>query len=64
MGKNVLHVAVFEKNNDRTIYNLVYRDGKGGNNYMKRFAVTGVTRDKEYNMTIGTEKSTKSPRFS
>lgn len=57
IGKNVLHVAVFEKNNDRTIYNLVYRDGKAGNNYMKRFAVTGVTRDKEYNMTMGTEGS-------
>ncbi|MCK9412409.1 MAG: DNA gyrase/topoisomerase IV subunit A [Prolixibacteraceae bacterium] len=57
IGKNVLHVAVFEKNNDRTIYNLVYRDGKGGNNYMKRFAVTGVTRDKEYNMTLGTDGS-------
>ena len=57
IGKNVLYVAVFEKNNDRTIYNLVYRDGKGGNNYMKRFAVTGVTRDKEYNMTMGTEGS-------
>ena len=57
VGKNVLHVAVFEKNNDRTIYNLVYRDGKGGNNYMKRFAVTGVTRDKEYNMTLGTDGS-------
>ncbi len=57
VGKNLLHVAVFEKNNDRTIYNLVYRDGKGGNNYMKRFAVTGVTRDKEYNMTLGTDGS-------
>ncbi|MCL6100983.1 MAG: DNA gyrase/topoisomerase IV subunit A, partial [Bacteroidetes bacterium] len=57
VGKNVLYVAVFERNNDRTIYNLVYRDGKGGNNYMKRFAVTGVTRDKEYNMTLGTEGS-------
>ncbi|HWS01191.1 MAG TPA: DNA gyrase/topoisomerase IV subunit A, partial [Prolixibacteraceae bacterium] len=57
VGKNVLHVAVFEKNNDRTIYNLVYRDGKAGNNYMKRFAVTGVTRDKEYNMTLGTDGS-------
>ena len=57
IGKNVLHVAVFEKNNDRTIYNLVYRDGKAGNNYMKRFAVTGVTRDKEYNMTMGTDGS-------
>jgi len=53
----LLHFAVFEKNNDRTIYNLVYRDGKGGNNYMKRFAVTGVTRDKEYNMTMGTDGS-------
>ena len=57
IGKNVLHVAVFEKNNDRTIYNLVYRDGKGGYNYMKRFAVTGVSRDKEYNMTLGTDGS-------
>lgn len=57
VGKNLLHVAVFEKNNNRTIYNLVYRDGKGGNNYMKRFAVTGVTRDKEYNMTLGTDGS-------
>ncbi|MCE1199911.1 MAG: DNA gyrase/topoisomerase IV subunit A, partial [Marinilabiliales bacterium] len=57
VGKNILHVSVFEKNNNRTIYNLVYRDGKGGNNYMKRFAVTGVTRDKEYNMTLGTDGS-------
>ncbi len=57
IGKNVLHVAIFEKNDNRTIYNLVYRDGKAGYTYMKRFSVTGVTRDKEYNMTLGTEGS-------
>jgi len=57
IGKNVLHVAIFERNDNRTIYNLVYRDGKAGATYMKRFSVTGVTRDKEYNMTIGTEGS-------
>ncbi|NEW82315.1 MAG: DNA gyrase/topoisomerase IV subunit A [Mariniphaga sp.] len=57
IGKNVLHVAIFEKNDNRTIYNLVYRDGKAGATYMKRFCVTGVTRDKEYNMTIGSEGS-------
>ncbi|MDP4206517.1 MAG: DNA gyrase/topoisomerase IV subunit A, partial [Bacteroidota bacterium] len=54
IGKNILHVAIFRKNDTRTIYNLVYRDGKSGSTYMKRFAVTGVTRDKEYNMTQGT----------
>lgn len=57
IGKNVLHVAIFDKNDTRTIYNLVYRDGKAGATYMKRFFVTGVTRDKEYNMTMGTEGS-------
>ncbi len=57
IGKNVIHVAIFEKNDNRTIYNLVYRDGKAGATYMKRFSVTGVTRDKEYNMTMGTEGS-------
>jgi topoisomerase-4 subunit A len=57
IGKNLLHVAIFEKNDNRTIYNLVYRDGKAGYTYMKRFSVTGVTRDKEYNMTMGTEGS-------
>lgn len=54
IGKDLLHLAVFKKNDKRTVYNLVYRDGKGGNTYMKRFFVTGVTRDKEYNMTKGT----------
>ena len=57
IGKNVIHVAIFDKNDTRTIYNLVYRDGKAGSTYMKRFSVTGVTRDKEYNMTMGTEGS-------
>jgi topoisomerase IV subunit A len=57
LGKNILHLAVFGRNDNRTIYNLVYRDGKIGNTYMKRFSVTGVTRDKEYNMTMGTEGS-------
>lgn len=57
VGKNILHVAVFGRNDNRTVYNLVYRDGKVGNTYMKRFSVTGVTRDKEYNMTMGTDGS-------
>jgi len=55
--KNPLHLAVFKKNDKRTIYNVVYRDGKTGYSYMKRFPVTGVTRDKEYNLTKGTPKS-------
>ncbi len=53
VGKNVIHLAVFRKDDDRTIYNVVYRDGKSGFAYMKRFAVTGVTRDKEYDLTMG-----------
>ena len=57
IGKNLLHIAIFEKNDNRTIYNMVYRDGKAGFTYMKRFSVTGVTREKEYNMTMGTEGS-------
>jgi len=57
IGKNPIHIAIFEKNDNRTIYNLVYRDGKAGATYMKRFSVTGVTRDKEYNMTMGTDGS-------
>lgn len=51
IDKNVLHVAVFKKNDKRTIYNVIYQDGKGGTYYMKRFAVTGITRDREYNIT-------------
>lgn len=53
VGTNVLHVDVFKKNDKRTIYNVVYRDGKRGFYYMKRFAVTGITRDKEYDLTQG-----------
>ncbi|MGE5426681.1 MAG: DNA gyrase/topoisomerase IV subunit A [Methylococcaceae bacterium] len=57
IGKNILHVAIFKKNDNRTIYNVVYRDGKNGFVYMKRMAVTGVTRDKEYDLTQGTPGS-------
>ncbi len=55
IGKNPMHLAVFKKNDKRTIYNLIYRDGRAGDTFMKRFAVTGVTRDKEYDMTKGTQ---------
>ena len=51
VGKNILHVAVFKKKDQRTIYNMIYRDGKGGTTFIKRFAVTGVTRDKIYDLT-------------
>ena len=57
VGKNLLYVNVFKKNDKRTIYNVIYRDGKGGVSYMKRFAVTGVSRDKEYDITQGTPGS-------
>lgn len=57
VGKNILHIAVFKKNDKRTIYNLIYRDGKYGPKYIKRFAVTGVTRDKEYPLTKGAKDS-------
>ncbi len=53
VDKNIIHIAIFKKNDIRTIYNVIYQDGKGGTYYMKRFAVTGVTRDKEYNVTQG-----------
>lgn len=57
VGKDIVHVAVFKKNDKRTIYNMVYRDGKGGASYMKRFYVSGVTRDKEYDLTNGKPNS-------
>ena len=50
-GKDIIHVAVFDKNDKRTIYNMIYRDGKSGPSYIKRFNVSGVTRDKEYDLT-------------
>jgi topoisomerase-4 subunit A len=53
VGKNVLHVDIFKKNDKRTIYNVVYRDGKEGNYYIKRFNITSITRDKEYDVTQG-----------
>jgi len=55
VGQNVIHIEVFDKNDDRTIYNMIYRDGKRGNYYVKRFGVTSITRDKEYDLTKGTE---------
>ena len=53
----VIHVAVFKKNDTRTIYNATYKDGKTGITYIKRFNVSGVTRDREYDITMGTPKS-------
>ena len=53
IGTDILHIAIFKKDDVRTIYNVVYRDGKGGIYYMKRFHVTGVARDKEYDLTQG-----------
>ncbi|WP_029906022.1 DNA gyrase/topoisomerase IV subunit A [Prevotella sp. 10(H)] len=57
VGKNVLYLNVFRRNDNRTIYNVVYRHGKQGPDYIKRFAVTGITRDKEYDVTQGKEGS-------
>ena len=57
VGKNVLYVNVFKKNDKRTIYNVAYRDGKEGTTYVKRFAVTSVVRDREYDVTQGTPES-------
>jgi topoisomerase-4 subunit A len=57
VGKGVIYAGVFKRGDTRTIYNVVYRDGKHGTTYAKRFAVTGITRDKEYNLTRGTDGS-------
>jgi len=57
IGKDIIHASVFKKKDKRTIYNMIYRDGKGGATYVKRFNVTGVTRDKEYDMTNGSNNS-------
>ena len=57
VGKNIIHLQVFKKNDKRTIYNAVYRDGKQGFYYIKRFNVTSMTRDKEYDLTQGTQGS-------
>ncbi|MCF7569164.1 DNA gyrase/topoisomerase IV subunit A [Sabulilitoribacter arenilitoris] len=57
IGKDIIHVAVFKKKDKRTIYNMIYRDGKGGPSYIKRFAVTSITRDKDYDLTNGNKNS-------
>jgi len=57
VGKDIIHIDIFRKNDHRTIYNAIYRDGKGGIYYMKRFAVTGITKDKEYDLTQGKPQS-------
>ncbi len=59
IGKDIIHAAVFNRKDERTVYNVVYRDGKpGGVYYAKRFAITGITRDKEYDLTLGKPGST------
>jgi topoisomerase-4 subunit A len=57
VGQEIIHIAVFNKNDERTVYNLIYRDGKNGKTRVKRFNVMGVTRDKEYFITKGTPDS-------
>lgn len=57
VGKGIIHVAVFRKGDDRTVYNMIYRDGKTGVSYVKRFSVLGVTRDKEYDLSGGAKGS-------
>ena len=57
IGKDILHVAIFQKSDERTTYNMIYTDGKTGMSYAKRFNVTGITREKEYDLTKGSEKS-------
>ncbi|MCL2097142.1 MAG: DNA gyrase/topoisomerase IV subunit A [Bacteroidales bacterium] len=56
-GKDIIHAAVFKRNDERTIYNVVYRDGRNGDIYVKRFFVSGVTRDKDYDVTQGNDGS-------
>ncbi len=57
VGKDIIHIAIFDKSDKRTIYNMIYRDGKSGPSYVKRFNVTAVTRDKLYDLTTGTKGS-------
>ncbi|MGB5269321.1 MAG: DNA gyrase/topoisomerase IV subunit A, partial [Eudoraea sp.] len=57
IGKNIIHVAVFKKKDQRTTYNMIYKDGRGGSSYVKRFYVTGITRDKHYDLTAGKSNS-------
>ena len=64
IGKDIIHVAVFRKNDERTTYNMIYVDGKGGISYAKRFNVTGVTRDKEYDLTKSDDAKSRVHYFS
>lgn len=57
IGQGIIHIGVFQKNDDRTVYNMIYRDGKNGKNFVKRFSVVGVMREKEYTITKGTPDS-------
>ncbi|WP_367771175.1 DNA gyrase/topoisomerase IV subunit A [Flavobacterium sp. WC2421] len=57
VGKDIIHIAIFDKSDKRTIYNVIYRDGKSGPSFIKRFNVSGVTRDKLYDLTNGTKGS-------
>ncbi len=57
VGKNILHAAVFKKKDKRTVYNMIYQDGARGPSYMKRFSITSITRDKDYDLTNGTKNS-------
>lgn len=57
VGKGILHAQVFKKNDERTVYNMIYRDGESGTSYIKRFSVLGVTREKEYDLTKGSKGS-------
>ena len=57
VGQDIIHIHVFQRNNERTVYNMIYRDGKNGKTMIKRFSVMGVTRDKEYVVTKGTPES-------
>jgi topoisomerase IV subunit A len=57
VGKDIIHVAIFKKNDERTTYNMIYRDGPKGITFMKRFNVTGITRDKDYDLAKGTPGS-------
>ena len=57
MGKGLIHIDVFKRNDNRTIYNMVYREGKNGKAFVKRFAILGITRDREYDLTTGKQGS-------
>lgn len=64
VGKDIIHIDVFRKNDERTTYNMIYVDGKTGMSFAKRFNVTGITRDKEYDLTVKGEKNSKVHYFS